>query len=283
MGFVMPSVRILDNVQLDANSLRHQASRRSEAGRARSSPASSWPWIRWAAQVQLPGQHALEPTFGLPATWIDAAPARGGGRSAAIPSSTPRPCSSTHLTEVLKANMAELLSYAEVQKLLKDLPKEHAELVKELVPSQITVTGIQRVLQLLLDERVSIRDLPTILEGIAEAAGFTRKIRATSPSMCARASPASSARSISAPGGHLPIVTLSPQWETAFAESIVGSGEERQLAMQPSQPAANSSSRARTLRGGGAARARCRCSSPRPRPGPSCAPSSNASAARRRC
>ena len=84
---------------------------------------------------------------------------------------------STHLTEMLKANMAELLSYAEVQKLLKELPKEQAELVKDIVPAQITVSGIQRVLQLLLTERVSIRDLPTILEGIAEALAFTRNPR----------------------------------------------------------------------------------------------------------
>ena len=66
--------------------------------------------------------------------------------------------------------MSELLSYGEVQKLLKDLPKEQGELVKDIAPALITVSGIQRVLQLLLAERVSIRDLPTILEGIADGA-----------------------------------------------------------------------------------------------------------------
>jgi hypothetical protein len=80
----------------------------------------------------------------------------------------------THLTEVLKSNMAELLSYGEVQKLLKELPKEQSELVKDLVPTQIAVSGIQRVLQNLLTERISIRDLATILEGIAEGIGFSR-------------------------------------------------------------------------------------------------------------
>ncbi|WP_204320557.1 FHIPEP family type III secretion protein, partial [Klebsiella pneumoniae] len=76
---------------------------------------------------------------------------------------------STHLTEILKANTSDLLSYAEVQKLLKEMAKEQADLVKDLVPSQITISGIQRVLQVMLAERVSIRDLPAILEGIAEA------------------------------------------------------------------------------------------------------------------
>ncbi len=74
----------------------------------------------------------------------------------------------THLTELIKANMSELLSYGEVQKLLKELPKEQGELIKDIVPSQITISGIQRVLQILLAERVSIRDLATILEGIAD-------------------------------------------------------------------------------------------------------------------
>ena len=70
--------------------------------------------------------------------------------------------------------MSELLSYAETKKLLDDLPAEHKKLVDELIPSQISVTGVQRVLQTLLAERVSIRDLPTILEGIAEAVGHTK-------------------------------------------------------------------------------------------------------------
>ena len=84
---------------------------------------------------------------------------------------------STHLTELLKSNTAELLSYAEVQKLIKELPKEQGELVKDIVPSLITVTGIQRVLQLLLNERVSIRDLATILEGVADAVEATLQER----------------------------------------------------------------------------------------------------------
>ncbi|MFX9532989.1 FHIPEP family type III secretion protein, partial [Acinetobacter baumannii] len=72
----------------------------------------------------------------------------------------------THLTEILKENMAELLSYAEVQKLLKELKGEEQKLVEELIPSVVTVTTLQRVLQALLREKVSIRDLPAILEGL---------------------------------------------------------------------------------------------------------------------
>ena len=101
---------------------------------------------------------------------------------------------STHLTELLKNNMAELLSYGEVQKLLKELPKEQADLVKDLVPNLITVSGIQRVLQILLAERVSIRDLATILEGIADGIAGSRnpvtltehvRARSVAPTLCA--------------------------------------------------------------------------------------------------
>src|SRR5215813_11883134 len=73
-----------------------------------------------------------------------------------------------------RTNVADLLSYAEVTKLIKELPKEQAELIKELAPTQITISGIQRVLQILLAERVSIRDLSTILEGIADGLASTR-------------------------------------------------------------------------------------------------------------
>ena len=104
--------------------------------------------------------------------------------------------------------MAELLSYAETQKLLDDLPREQQKLVSDLVPALITVGGVQRVLQSLLSERVSVRDLPTILEGIHEACGGTlRGIPAIVAHVRARL-----ARQISdsqtGPSGYIPLVTL---------------------------------------------------------------------------
>ena len=167
MGFVMPAVRILDNVQLEANTYVIKI-KEVEAGTGRIWPGQYMVMDPAGAQVTLPGIHTTEPTFGLPATWVDAALKE----EAAIKGYTVVDAAtvlSTHLTELIKANVSELLSYAEVQKLLKDLPKEQGELVKDIVPAQITISGIQRVLQLLLAERVSIRDLSTILEGIADA------------------------------------------------------------------------------------------------------------------
>ncbi|MFL9823994.1 flagellar biosynthesis protein FlhA [Rhodoplanes sp. SY1] len=232
MGFVMPAVRILDNVQLDANSYVIKI-KEVEGGTGRVWPGQYMAMDPMGGQVNLPGMHTTEPTFGLPATWIDASLKE----EAAVKGYTVVDAATvlaTHLTEQLKANISELLSYAEVQKLLRELPKEQGELVKEIVPGQITITGIQRVLQLLLTERISIRDLGTILEGVADALSFTR-----SPNVLVEHVRSRLARQICAqyttPAGHLPLIALSARWEQAFAESIVGQGDDRQLAMQPSR------------------------------------------------
>jgi flagellar biosynthesis protein FlhA len=232
MGFVMPAVRILDNVQLEANTYVIKV-KEVEAGTGKIWPGQYMVMDPTGAQVTLPGMHTVEPTFGLPATWLDPMLKE----EAAIKGYTVVDAAtvlSTHLTEVLKANMAELLSYGEVQKLMKELPKEQGELVKDIVPSQITVSGIQRVLQILLAERISIRDLSTILEGIADAIAYTRN-----PTMLVEHVRARLARQICAqhasPAGYVPLIALSAKWEQAFAESIVGQGEERSLAMQPSK------------------------------------------------
>ena len=102
------------------------------------------------------------------------------------------------------------------------------------MPALITVSGIQRVLQLLLTERISVRDLSTILEGIADALAYSRN-----PSTIVEHVRTRLARQICAQNtsylGYLPLIALSAQWEQAFAESIIGTGEDRSLAMQPSR------------------------------------------------
>jgi flagellar biosynthesis protein FlhA len=232
MGFVMPAVRIVDNVQLDANAYVIKI-KEVEAGAGKIWPGQHMVMDPSGGQVKLPGTHTTEPTFGLPATWIDAALKEEASLQGytVVDAAT---VLSTHLTELLKGNMSELLSYGEVQKLLKDLPKEQAELVKDLVPSQISASGIQRVLQLLLAERVSIRDLATILEGIAEAIPGTRNPASLAEHVRARLARQLCAQHTS-PSGYLPLIALSAKWEQSFAESLIGQGDDRQLAMQPSK------------------------------------------------
>jgi flagellar biosynthesis protein FlhA len=140
----------------------------------------------------------------------------------------------THLTEVVKDNMAELLSFSETQKLIDDLGREHQKLVADLVPAKASVGIVQRVLQALLSERISIRDLPTILEGVGEAAGFTGNVTLIAEHVRTRLA-RQLCDAVVDGSGVLPLVTLSPEWEQSFADAIVGKGDERQLAMQPSK------------------------------------------------
>ena len=233
MGFVLPPVRIQDNMQLkqDGYSVRIKE---IEAGHGEIRAGMMLAMDPGGGMPALAGERTVEPAFGLPALWIDPSlreEAVFRGCTVVDPPSV----LATHLTEIVRQTMAELLSFSETQKLLDELPREQQKLVAELIPAQITVGGVQRVLQMLLSERVSIRDLPTILEGIQEAcAGGSRAIPSIVGHVRARL-----ARQISdahvGGAGYIPLVTLSPDWETAFAESLVGPAEDRQLAMAPSR------------------------------------------------
>ena len=231
-GFVMPSVRILDNMRLPNQGYAIRI-KEMEAGAGEVRLSSLMAMDPAGRQVELPGEHTREPAFGLPATWIDEnlrEEATFRGYTLVDPSTV----LTTHLTEILKENMAELLSYAEVQKLLKELGGEEKKLVEELIPSVVTVTTLQRVLQTLLREKVSIRDLAAILEGLAEAAPHTTSVTTLVEHVRTRL-----ARQLCwanrGDDGALPIVTLSQEWEQAFAEALIGPGEDKQLAMAPSR------------------------------------------------
>src|SRR6185369_8860588 len=231
-GFVMPSVRILDNMRLPSQGYAIRI-KEMEAGAGEVRLGQLMAMDPRGGQVEFPGEHVREPAFGLPATWIDDS-LREEATFRGYTIVDPATVLTTHLTEILKENMPDLLSYAEVQKLLKDLPPEQKKLVEDLVPSIVTATTIQRVLQALLRERVSISDLPAILEGIGEAAPHTASVTMLVEQVRGRL-----ARQLSfahrGDDGALPIVTLTPEWENAFAEALVGQGEDRQLALAPSR------------------------------------------------
>jgi flagellar biosynthesis protein FlhA len=232
MGFVMPSVRIQDNLQLAANTYVVRV-KEIEAGRGDLRPNMLLVMDPRGEQITLPGEHTVEPTFGLPALWTGES-SREEATFRGFTVVEPQTVVTTHLTEVIKDNMAELLSYAETQKLLDELDKGQQKLIADMIPTQITVGGVQRVLQNLLSERVSIRDLPTILEGISEACGHSRNVGTITEHVRARLARQMSETHTNE-AGHIPLVTLSPQWEQALAEAIVGQGDEKQLSMPPSR------------------------------------------------
>ena len=233
MGFVLPAVRIQDNLQLPADTYAIRV-KEIEAARGEIRPNKLLAMDPSGIIPDLPGERTVEPAFGLPALWID-----DSQREMALVRNLtvvdPASVLTTHLTEIVRDCMAELLSYAETMKLLEELPREQQKLVADLIPTQISAGAVQRVLQALLTERVSLRDLPTILEGIQEACGGgLRAIQAIAGHVRTRL-----ARQISdahiGPSGYIPLVTLSAEWEATFAESLVGPPDDRQLAIAPSR------------------------------------------------
>ena len=231
-GFVMPSVRILDNMNLDPNTYLLKI-KETVVGEGQVKPGMLLVMDPTGQKVALPGEDTTEPAFGLPASWVDGS-LREEANFRGYTAVDAAMVVTTHLTVVIKDSMPELLSYAETQKLLDDLPEEHQKLVTDMIPATVTVAGVQRVLQTLLAERVSIRDLPTILEGISEAAGFTNSAMQMGEHVRARL-----ARQLSHDNagdqGFIPLLMLSPQWEQTFAENLTGPGEDKQSAMPPSK------------------------------------------------
>ena len=231
-GFVMPSVRILDNMRLPNQGYALRI-KEMEAGTGEVRIGSLMCMDPRGGQVELPGEHMREPAFGLPATWVDDS-LREEASFRGYTIVDPATVLTTHLTEVLKDNMSDLLSYSEVQKLLKELTPEQKKLADDIIPSAVSATTVQRVLQALLKERVSIRDLPMILEGIGEAASQASGVTALVEHVRGRL-----ARQLCwanrADDGSLPIITLSPDWEQSFADALIGTGEDKQLALAPSK------------------------------------------------
>lgn len=230
LGFVMPSIRIQDNMQLEANEYNIYI-KEVKSGKGELRPTQLLVMDPRGEPINLPGEDTFEPTFGLKAMWIDPSyreEAMFRGYTVVDPATVV----TTHITELVKENMPELLSYAETQKLLDELDKEHQKLVKELIPNKISLAAVQRVLKNLLQERVSIRDLPTILEGISEAVTTTHSLMMITEHVRTRLSRQLS-NAYANEFGIISLVPLSPEWEQNFAQAIIGEGDEKQLAMAP--------------------------------------------------
>lgn len=232
LGFILPSVRIQDHLQLAPNGYRIMI-KEIMAGQGEVRPNMLLCMDPKGQPITLPGERTKEPTFGLPAMWIEKRH-REEAHFRGYTVVDPQTVVTTHLTEITKDYIAELLSYAETQKLLDEMDRSAQKLVADTVPGMITLSGIQRILQNLLSERVSVRDMPTILEGIAESATQTKNLTLITEHVRTRL-----ARQIcdshTGVSGLLTMVVLSPEWEQIFMESLVGHGEEKQLAMPPSQ------------------------------------------------
>ncbi len=232
LGFVIPSVRIQDNMQLPPNTYVIKA-KEIEAARGDIRPDMLLVMNPSGAKITLPGEETTEPTFGLPAMWIP----ENYREEALFRNYTvvdPPTVITTHLTEIIKDNMSELLSYSETQKLLDDLGKSQQKLVGETIPTQISVSGVQRILQNLLREMVSIRDLSTIVEAIAEGSRTSQNVAMITEHVRTRLNRQISHANTNE-AGYIPIVALSPAWEQSFIEAITGPGDAGGLSLPPSR------------------------------------------------
>lgn len=232
MGYILPSVRIQDNLQLPSNAYAVRI-KEVESGRGEVRPNMFMIMDPSGQPISLPGETTVEPTFGLPAMWIDEKhqeEAHFKGYTVVDAATVV----STHITEIVRDNMSDLLSYAETQKLLDEMPEQYQKLVADVIPAQISIGALQRILQNLVAERVSIRDLATILEGVAEASAITRNVSMITEHVRSRLSRHICDKN-TGPNGYLPLVSLSPVWEQSFSESLVGDGDEVQLAMAPTR------------------------------------------------
>lgn len=232
MGFIMPSVRIQDNMQLGSNEYVIRV-KEIEAARGQVRPEMLLVMDSTGGKITLPGEDTQEPAFGLPAKWI----AESSREEALFRNYTivdPPTVITTHLTEIIKENITDLLSYGETKKLLDNVADDHRKLVDDLIPGKISVGIVQRVLQHLLAENISVRDLPGIVEALAEIAGSTQSVVLITEHVRMRLARQISNANLSEQG-YIPILALSPTWEQLFQENLAGNGEDKQLSIPPSK------------------------------------------------
>jgi len=183
------------------------------------------------AMGQLPGIPTTEPAFGLPAVWI---PESGRAEAEALGWTVVDPESVvvTHLTETIRGHASELLTRQETRQLLDQLKQVNAAVVDEVVPDVLSVGEIQRVLQALLREGVSVRDLGAVVEAIGDKARLTRDVN-----MLAEYARQALGRTIVAPyldsEGTLRAIAIDPSLEQEIAEALVQTADGEFLALDP--------------------------------------------------
>jgi flagellar biosynthesis protein FlhA len=229
-GFIIPLVRLRDSINLDPTTYEIRLYDHAIAT-GTIEPDKYLAMDSGAVQRPVKGIATQEPVYGLPALWIhesDKEAAELSGYTVIDPESVLM----THLSETLSRHASELLTREDVQTLLERLRKSQPSLVGEVVPEIISVGLLQRVLQNLLKEGVSIRDLPLILEAMGEHGGRTK-----SASLLTEFARKSLARAITAqqmsPDGKLYVITLEPSLEHTLINSVNQTGDTIQLAIGP--------------------------------------------------
>ncbi|MGO4573401.1 flagellar biosynthesis protein FlhA [Microvirga sp. 2TAF3] len=215
-GFVVPDIKLTDSIMIPAKSYQikiHGTIVATHDVR----PGELMVVIGDGPVPDIPGDEIREPAFGMKALWVTEAYAneiRRQGFTAVDSSSVLL----THLSEVIRNNLPQLLSYKDMRNLLDRLDGEYKRLLDDICPSQISYSGLQAVLKLLLAERVSIRNLHLILEAIAEIAPHARRAEQLVEHVRTRI--AQQICGDLAEGGSLNILRLGNKWDIAFHQSL---------------------------------------------------------------
>jgi flagellar biosynthesis protein FlhA len=230
MGFIVPPVHIKDNLTLKPT----QYSILVKGIEVASSEVMLNKYLAispGAEQAKIQGIPTKDPAFGLNALWIDEADME----SAQIAGYTVVDVASvitTHLTEVIKNYSHELLGKQDVQRLLDNIVKTHPKVVEDLIPGMIHLGGVQKVLQNLLKERVSIRDLQTILETLSDYANITKD-----PDFLTEYVRQSLSRTITkqiqSADGSVSVLTIDPRTERLILEAVQTTPQGSYLSLDP--------------------------------------------------
>lgn len=227
LGIVLPSIRVRDNLQLSPNTyqikLKGIAIESGEVYPERSLAMNA----SGSPDIGLTGISAIEPAFGLPALWIeeqDKDNAELNGYTVVSPSAV----ISTHLTEIIKKNAAEILSRADVQQLIENLKKEVSEEYVNDLMKDLSASDVQQVMQNLLRERVPVRDIKTILETISLQIK-TNKNWDFLTEQTRKALARTICKQNLADNGELLAITLSPEAENTIAQGVSPDGQNLTL------------------------------------------------------
>ena len=174
MGFIMPAVHIRDNLQLKPNEYSFLMKGTVIAG-GELIPNHRLAIVHEESNIKIAGIAAREPAFGLPAIWIPEKEAENV-QAKGIVVVDAATVVTTHITEIIKSHVDELLGRQEVQAIIESLSASYPKVVEDLVPKVIPLGTLQKVLQRLLKERVSIRDMLMIIETLADYLPMTKNV-----------------------------------------------------------------------------------------------------------
>ncbi|HET6456301.1 MAG TPA: flagellar biosynthesis protein FlhA, partial [Armatimonadota bacterium] len=230
MGLLVPAVRVRDNMGLKPNAYSVKL-RGVEIANGEVYSGQMLAMNPGTATVPLKGIETIEPAFGLPAIWISDLQ-QSEAEQAGYTVVDPLTVMITHLTEIIRKNAAEILTRQDTQTLLDAMKAQAPSVVEELIPNLLTVGEVQTVLQNLLSERVSIRDLAVILEALADAARLTKDTDLLTDYV-RQALSRQITKQYQSPDGTVRVFTLDPAIEQMIADGIRVTDNGSQLALEP--------------------------------------------------